>query len=140
MLNKLLLPNFNYFQSTATKSTIIQSLWRSFLFSGAMGWYLSASVYYYKITQPKTKRMSKDTIHAVFKLQCCPANDPFPNNVWILLWFGLFFLAFSHSAFLEAYRNRWETARWHLGSLFLSKRNDRDKTWNLWVLHNETLR
>lgn len=47
----------------------------------------------------------KDTIHPILKLQCSPTNDPFPNNVRVLFWFGLCFLAFLHRSFLEPYRD-----------------------------------
>lgn len=47
----------------------------------------------------------KDTVHPILKLQSSPADDPFPNNVGVLLWFGLLFLASLYCAFLEANRD-----------------------------------
>ena len=62
----------------------------------------------------------KDTIHSILELQSGPANDPFPNNIRVLLWFGLCILAFAYRAFLEPYRDKYEEHR----KLFLAKYTD----------------
>lgn len=56
---------------------------------------------------------SKDTIHPILKLQSSTANDPFPNDIGVLLWFGFFFLALLYCAFLETWRDIRETGRQH---------------------------
>lgn len=49
--------------------------------------------------------LEKDTVHPVLKLQSSPTNDPFPDNVRVLLRFGLHILAFLYCSFLEPYRD-----------------------------------
>lgn len=55
---------------------------------------------------------TKDTIHPIFKFQSCSTNDPFPDNIGILLWFGLLFLGFLYCAFLETVKRLFKWCVW----------------------------